>query len=307
MKAIQYKSYGGSEVLIFTETAKPQIRNLTDVLIRVKAATVNPYDIKIRSGLLQKTRPIKFPFVPGSDASGIVEDVGSEATQFKPGDEVMAYTPHGAYAGYLVVKKDNISLKPDFISFAEAASLVVPIGTAQSVLFNEGKLQKGQKVFIQGASGAVGTMMIQMAKAHGAYVIGTASGKGLELLKALGADEAVDYKTQDFTSVVQDADLVVDCVGGETLVKLFQVVRKGGKLLSIIMPPPVGLAQKHEVEIQYISSDLSGKNLEPGLKLLKEGKIKPVISKTFRLEEAAQAQDFVSAGSVNGKVVLLVG
>jgi len=306
MKAIQYKAFGKSDVLELAEVAKPTITNDNEVLIKVKAATINPFDIKVRSGFMQKMMPVQLPFIPGSDPAGIVEAVGAKVSHVKVGDEVLASSTGGAYAEYVIVKDDKVLLKPATLSFAEAASLVVPIGTSQTILFNEGKLAKGQRVFIQGASGAVGGIMIQMAKAIGAYVIGTASGKGLDFIKSLGADEAIDYKTKDFTVTIKDIDLVVDGAGGEAQPKLFETLKKGGKLISIVMPPSAELAAKYGVEAKFISSTINAKTIEPGLQLLKEGKLKPHVSKAFKLEEAAQAQDYVSAGGVNGKVVLEV-
>jgi NADPH:quinone reductase-like Zn-dependent oxidoreductase len=306
MQTIQYQSFGKSDALALAEVAQPQISNDNEVLIQVKAASVNPLDIKIRMGFMQKMRPIQLPFSPGLDAAGIVIAVGAGVSRFKVGDEVMAATMSGAYAEYIVAKEEFISIKPASISFAEAASLVVNIGTAQSILFSEGKLEKGQKVLIQGAAGAVGATMVQLAKNNGIYVITTASGKGLELVKNLGADEVIDYKTQDVTTLVKDIDLVADCAGGDAQSRLFKVIKPGGKLLSIAGIPSPKLAQKYQVEARFVSSNLSAKSLENGLALVQEGKIKPIIAKTFPLAEAAQAQDFVSAGGMNGKVVLVL-
>lgn len=307
MKAIQYQSFGQSDVLALAEVAQPQIINENDVLIQVKAASVNPLDMKIRMGFMQKMRPVQLPFTPGLDAAGVVVAVGAGVGRFKVGDEVMAATMMGAYAEYIVAKEEFVSLKPSNISFVEAASLVVNIGTAQSILFNEGKLEKGQKVLIQGAAGAVGATMVQLAKNNGIYVMATASGKGLELVKSLGADEVIDYKSQDLATLVKDVDLVADCAGGEAQAKLFEVIKPGGKLLSIAGMPSPELAQQYGVEARFVSSDLSAKSLKNGLILVQEGKIKPIVAKTFPLEQAAQAQDVVSAGGINGKVVLEIG
>jgi len=306
MKAIQYNAFGKSDVIELAEIAKPVITHDDEVLIKVKAATVNPFDIKVRSGFMQKMMPIQLPFVPGSDPAGIVEAVGAKVTHVKVGDEVLASSTGGAYAEYVVAKEEKVLLKPAALSFAEASSLVVPLGTSQTILFNEGKLTKGQRVFIQGASGAVGGIMIQMAKAVGAYVIGTASGKGLEYIKSLGADEAIDYKTKDFTAGVKDIDLVVDGAGGQEQAKLFGMLKKGGKLISIVMPLSAELAAQYGVEAKFVSSTINAKTIAPGLQLLKEGKLKPSVSKVFKLAEAAQAQDYVTAGGVQGKVVLEV-
>lgn len=307
MKAIQYLSFGKSNVLALADVPQPTISHDSEVLIQVKAASVNPLDIKVRLGFMQQMRPVQLPFTPGLDVSGIVVAVGAGVSRFKVGDAVMAAMMSGAYAEYVLVKEDFVALKPGNISFAEAASLVVNVGTAQSILFAEGKLEKGQKVLIQGAAGAVGATMVQMAKSHGLYVIATASGKGVALVKSLGADEVIDYKSQDVAALVKDVDLVADCAGGEAQAKLFQVVKSGGKLLSIAGMPSPELAATYGIEARFVSSNLSAKSMENGLNLVREGKILPIVAKTFPLAEAAQAQDAVSAGGVNGKVVLEIG
>jgi NADPH:quinone reductase-like Zn-dependent oxidoreductase len=307
MKAIQYKSFGSSEVIALEEIATPEITNDQDVLIQVKAASVNPLDLKIRMGYMQQIRPVQLPFTPGLDASGIVTAIGSAVTKFKVGDEVIAVTMGNSYAEFVLANENFVVLKPKNISFEQGTSLAVNIGTAQSILFSEGKLESGQKVLIQGAAGAVGATMVQLAKSKGIYVIATASGKGLDLVRSLGADEVIDYKTQNATALVGDIDLVADCAGGESQAQLFEVLKSGGKLLSIAGMPSPELAKKFNVDARFVSSNLSSKSLEYGLTMVSNGKLKPFVSKTFKLEEAAQAQDFVSAGGVNGKVVLLVG
>lgn len=306
MKAIQYKAFGNSNVMEVVEIPQPEINNENEVLIQVKAASVNPLDIKLRSGIMQQIRPVSLPFVPGADVAGIVIATGEKVTQFKAGDQVIAVTREGGYAGYALANESHVAIKPTNTSFEEATSLVVNIGTAQSVLFNEGKLAKGQKVLIQGAAGATGATMVQMAKNAGAYVIATASGQGIALVKSLGADEIIDYKSQDVTVLVKDIDLVADCAGGESQHKLFEVLKSGGKLFSIVNPPSTKLAEKHQVDARFISSNISANSLTAGLALVNEGKLRPIVAKTFKLEEAAQAQDYVSAGGVSGKVVLVV-
>jgi NADPH:quinone reductase-like Zn-dependent oxidoreductase len=304
MKAIQYKSFGKSEVLELVQVDKPGIKE-NEILIKVSATTINPLDMKIRSGYMQKIMPVQFPYTPGLDVSGIVAVIGNKVTRIKVGDEVLA-TPSaaGAYAEYVVAEEDKAALKPANISFNEAAALVIPFSTSHAVLIEAGKIQAGQKVLIHGASGAVGSMMVQLAKTLGAYVIGT--GSDVARIKELGADEAINYKTQDFTTLVKEADLVADLAGGEAQTKSFEVLKKGGKLLSIVMPPSAELAEKFKVEAQFVSSNSSNKILSLGLQLLEEGKIKTIISTVMKLEQAAQAQDLVSAGGVNGKVVLAI-
>lgn len=306
MKAIQYNSFGESNVIELVEIPTPKITSEKDVLIKVKAASVNPLDMKIRMGFMQKMRPVELPYFPGLDASGIVEAIGSEVSNFKVGDEVIAVTMEKAYAEYVVANESFVSKKPTNVSFEEATSLGVNIGTAETILFTEGKMKAGQKVLIQGAAGAAGATMVQMAKNKGLYVIATASGKGLELVKDLGADEVYDYKTQDISELVKEVDLVADCAGGESQRKLFGIIKPGGKLLSIAGMPPADLAKEYHIDARFISSDLTAKNSGNGLSMVNEGTLRPFVSKVFKLEDAAEAQDFLSAGGVNGKVVLKI-
>jgi len=306
MKAIQYKNYGSSDVIEQVEVPSPSIQQENDVLIQVKAAGVNPIDMKIRMGFMKEIRPVEMPFIPGGEAAGVIVAIGAGVTKFKVGDEVIALTMKNAYAQYVVTNENAVLPKPEGLSFEEAASIGVNIGTAQSVLFTEGNLEKGQKVLIQGGGGAAGGAMVQMAKAAGAYIIATASGKGAALAKSLGADEVIDYKLQDVASIAKDVDLVADTAGGEAQGKLFQVLKPGGKLLSIATPPSQELAEQYQVKAYFVASDISPKSLQKGIDLLAAGKFKPIVSKVFKLEEAAIAQDFLTAGGVNGKVVLLV-
>lgn len=304
MKAIQYKEYGRSNVIEYVEVPKPLIQGENDILIKVKAAGINPIDMKIRMGFMKVTRPVEMPFIPGGEASGFIVEVGAKVSKFKVGDEVVALTRKHAYAEYVLANEDLVVLKPESLSFEEASSISVTIGTAQSVLFTEGKLEKGQTVLIQGGGGAVGAAMVQMAKASGAYVIATASGNGVALAKSLGADEVIDYKIDDVVDMVNNIDLVADIAGGEDQAKLFQLLRPGGTLLSIVVPPSQELAQQYKVRAGFVASDISAKTLQNGIDLINAGKFRTVVSKTFRLEDAAIAQDFLSAGGVNGKIVL---
>lgn len=306
MKAIQYRTYGSSDVIEQVEVPIPSIQSENDVLIKVKAAGINPIDMKIRMGFMKQIRPVEMPFRPGGEAAGIIAAVGKDVTKFKIGDQVIALTKKNSYAEYLTANENLVLLKPESLSFEEAATIGVNIGTSQSVLFTAGKLEKGQKVLIQGGGGAVGGAMIQMAKAVGAYVIATASGEGVILAKKLGADEVIDYKLNDVTTIVKDIDLVADTAGGDAQGKLFEVLKAGGKLLSIATEPSQDLAQQYNVTAYFVASDISPENLKRGIDLLEDGKFVPVVSKTFKLEYAAIAQDFLAAGGVNGKVVLLV-
>jgi NADPH:quinone reductase-like Zn-dependent oxidoreductase len=248
--------------------------------------------------------PITLPYIPGSDVSGIVEAVGNKVSRNKAGDKVYATTYGGTYAEYISLNEEQVAIIPNNISVNEAAALAIPLTTAYTLLVEAGTLQKGQKVLIHGASGGVGSIMVQMAKALGAYIIGTASGAELDRVKALGADEVIDYKTQDFTAIVKDVDIVADLVGGETQTKSFEVLKKDGKLISTVMPPSAELAEKYQVTAQFIMSNPSYKKLDYCKPFILEGKIKAQIATTMKLEQAAEAQDLVSKGGVNGKLVL---
>ena len=303
MKAIQYKSFGGSEVIMLSEIAKPDLQD-DEVFIKAAAVTVNPADVKFRTGSLQSRMPIQLPFTPGLDVAGTVEAVGKNVSRIKVGDKVFGGKFGGTYAEYVTLKEAVTSTIPSNCSLNEAASLVVSLVTAYSFLIENGDVKAGQRILIQGAAGGTGSTILQMAKALGAYVIGTASADGMNLAKSLGADEVINYKTQDFTTLVKDVDLIIDMVGGETQNRSFGCLKKGGKLLSAVMPPSQELAQQYGVEAKFISSGYTFQKLDFGKNLVEQGLIKPQIAKVMKLEEAAKAQDIVSAGGIDGKVVL---
>ncbi|MBC8985082.1 NADP-dependent oxidoreductase [Pedobacter sp. N36a] len=303
MKAIQFHSYGDSSVLQLEEVAKP-VPKAHEVLIKVVATTINPFDIKNRAGAMKAFVPIKFPHIPGTDASGMVESIGSAVTRIKVGDLVFATATHGTYAEYVCINEETVSLIPDHVSMNEAAALAVPLNTAYSILVETGHLHPGERVLIHGAAGGVGNIVLQMAKALGAYVIATASGLGLVRIHDLGADEVIDYKAQDFSELVENLDMIVDLVGGETQLKSYPLVKKGGKLLSIVMPTDDQLALKHGITAKFISARGDHKKLDFGKRLVESHKIQVEIAKIMNLSDAAEAQDLVSAGGVNGKIVL---
>ncbi|EOR95420.1 putative NADPH:quinone reductase (alcohol dehydrogenase superfamily) [Arcticibacter svalbardensis MN12-7] len=305
MKSIQYTKYGGPEVITLSEVEKPQPKE-NEVLIRVAATTVNPFEIKIRSGSMKQQIPVHFPFIPGGDVAGTVEAIGDQVTRINVGDKVFATTFGDTYAEYIAIDAAKVTTIPNNVTMNEAAALAVPLVTAYTFLVEQGKVQQGQTVLIQGAGGAVGAVMVQMAKALGAKVTGTASGDGVALVRALGAEEVIDYKTQDFTKLVKDVDLVIDLVGGETQIKSFEVIKKNGLLLSAVMPPSPELAEKYGISAGFTSSAPAFEKLDYGKQMVEEGKIKPEIAKVLPLDKAAEAQELVSKGGLNGKVVLVV-
>lgn len=303
MKTIQYTAFGGSDVIKMAESEKPDLKD-DEVLIKAAAVTVNPADIKFRTGSMQERMPVQLPFTPGLDVAGTVEAIGSKVVRIKVGDKVFGGKFGGTYAQYVVLKEEHTGIVPSNVSLNEAAALIVSLVTAYSFLVEHGEVEPGQRLLIQGIAGGTGAVILQMAKVLGLYVIGTASASGLEMAKSLGADEVINYKTQDFTTLVKDVDLVIDMVGGETQAKSFGVLKKGGKLLSAVMPPSQELAQQYGVEAKFVSSTYTYKKLDYGKQLVEDGRIKPQIAKTMKLEETAEAQDIVSAGGIDGKIVL---
>ncbi len=305
MKAIQYTAFGGSEVLQLNQIAKPVIKD-DEVLVKIKATTVNPMDMKFRNGSLQKAMPIELPYTPGLDVAGTVEKIGKNVKRFKIGDAVFGTTFGGTYAENISLNENQLAIQPQHTSHFESAALAIPLTTAYSILVENAQLKAGEKVLIHGAAGGVGSIALQMAKAIGAYVIGTASGSGLDLIKSLGADEVIDYKSQDFSTIVSDMDLVVDLVGGETQAKSFGILKKDGKLLSTVHPPSEEMAKNFSVDARFVFSKPSFQKLDFGKKMVEEGKIKTQVAQVMNLENAAIAQDLISSGGVNGKIVLEV-
>src|SRR5438552_10859432 len=237
MRAVQVHHYGGPEQLKLEEKPRPQPQT-GEVLVRVYAAGVNPIDWKIRQGLMKESRPVTFPYTPGIEVAGLVEDIGPTETTFEIGQAVFGQIAEGAYAEFLTVPVEALALKPKTLNFVEAATVPVGATTAWRALFDNGRLTSGQRVLIQGAAGGVGLFAVQLAKWKGAQVICTASTANLDFVRSLGADTVVDYTTTPVESVVQDVDLVLDGVGGETLLSSLATIRHGGTLISLAGLPP---------------------------------------------------------------------
>ncbi|HET8841940.1 MAG TPA: NADP-dependent oxidoreductase, partial [Ktedonobacteraceae bacterium] len=216
MKAIRVRSYGGPEHLKLEEIFRPEPQ-AGEVLMRVYAAGVNPIDWKIRQGFMKDFQPMTFPYTPGIEAAGVVEQLGPGVTGFEIGQAVFGQAALGAYAEYLIVQATALAPKPESLSFEQAAGIPVGASTAWRTLFENGHLTVGQRVLIQGAAGGVGQFAVQLARWKGATVIGTASPANVEFVRQLGADIVVDYTTTPVEQVITDADLVLDTVGGETL------------------------------------------------------------------------------------------
>ena len=304
MKAIRIHQYGGPEVLAQVEMKCPT-PGPDEVLIKVRAASVNPLDWKMRAGLVKEIFPLTFPATLGRDVSGIVEEAGDNVTQFKRGDEVYALVS-GGYAEYVVAKETAVAKKPRTLDHVQAAAVPAVGLTAFQALFEVAQLSAGQKVLIHAAAGGVGNFAVQLAKARGAYVIGTASSKNHPLLNDLGVDQAVDYRKTRFEDVVRDVDVVLDTVGGETQERSFKVLKKGGILVSLVQPPSQESATKYGVRALFYGGHASSSDLAEIAKLIDDGKVKTVVETVLPLAEVRRAHELSETGHARGKIVLKV-
>ena len=312
MKAIIIEKGGGVEELKLKEIEKPFV-NSNEVLIKVKALSINPVDVKTRAGKafygkLEQEDPI----ILGWDVSGIVEEVGADVTKFKKGDAVFGmvnFPGHGkAYAEYVASPADHLALKPESISFEEAAATTLAALTAYQDLVHQAGVTAGQKVLVHAASGGVGHYAVQIAKSLGAYVIGSSSGANRDFVLGLGADEHIDYKSQDFEDVVSDVDLVIEIVGGDHIKRSIQVIKEGGTLVSNLglNEEAATLAKEKGVKgIAYLVQS-NGDDMEQLAKLLASGKVKAHVSKTYAFELLPESHKQVETGHTVGKVVVVI-
>jgi NADPH:quinone reductase-like Zn-dependent oxidoreductase len=332
MKAFIVKKYGKKEKLEFLDVAEPTLAQ-DEVLIQVYAAGVNVIDLKIRDGDFKRILPHKTPFTLGYDVAGIIMQIGNNVTKFKVGDEVYS-SPRsnraGTFAELVAVNQVDIALKPKNLSMEEAASIPLVGLTAWQVLVERTNVKKGQKVFIQAGSGGVGTFAIQLAKHLGAYIATTTSVDNFEMVKKLGADVIIDYRKDDFETILKEYDVVLNSQNEETLQKSLRILKKGGSAISITGPADVdfakvikanfivqmviyfmsrkiqNLAKKLDVRYSFLFMRANGQQLSQIAKLIESGVIKPVIDKVFPFEQTNEALGYVGAGRSKGKVVIKV-
>jgi len=306
MKAVEIHKNGGPEELKFEETAKPSI-NPDDVLVKVYASGVNPVDYKIRRG--DGRYKGFFPRILGWDLSGVIEQTGSKVQGWKPGDAVYGrpdINRNGTYAEYVAVRANEIARKPESIDHTAAAGVALAGLTAWQGLFQHGQLQPEQRVLIHGASGGVGVFAVQFAKWKGAYVIGTASGKNREFVEELGADDVIDYETEDFSTLLSDIDLVFDTRGGKVQQDSVKVLKPGGVLVSTVgIQDPDVLKSKNIRGVAYMAQSVPA-DLEQIASLIDSGVVIPVVSRIMPLKDAAEAQRLSEEGHTRGKIVLQV-
>ncbi|MEU6313391.1 NADP-dependent oxidoreductase [Streptomyces sp. NPDC047014] len=306
MRAIVVNEWGGPENLVEREIDRPE-PGLGEVLVRVHAAGVNPVDWKTRaSGALITWG--ETPIV-GWDVSGTVEAVGPGVTLWAPGDEVygMPHFPRqaGAYAEYVVAPARHFARKPASLDHVQAAALPLAALTAWQALVDTAGVTAGQRVLVHAAAGGVGHLAVQIAKARGAYVIGTASAAKHEVLRELGADELIDYRSADFAEAVADVDVVLDALGGDTAERSLKVLRPGGHLVSLPGPDsvPSGVDAVHA---SWVLVEPDPKGLEAIAELADKGLLKPLVETVLPLAEAARAHEIGEQGRTTGKIVLTV-
>jgi NADPH:quinone reductase-like Zn-dependent oxidoreductase len=288
MKAVRVLEYGGE--LEFDNIATPTIAS-DEILVKVKSTAVNHLDLVKVSGTARQILPIDLPWIPGHEFSGVVEQIGSDVTEYAPGDAVFAANETGgAYAEYVAAKQALIAKKPASLSFEEAASVPVAAQTAWQGIFTHGHLEKGQTILIHGGAGAVGAYAVQLASHAGATAIATASGHDEAYVKSIGASRVIDYREAEFEKVLQEkVDVVFDLIGGDTQMRSFLVLKKGGHLVSAVQPVSQEESAKHGVSGEMMrlapSGDVLGKIARP----LEEGTIRPDVATVYALEDAAQA------------------
>ena len=330
MKAFVLERYGKKSALQSTELPVPALRD-DEVLVEVHAAGVNLLDAKIRDGEFKLILPYRLPLILGHDVAGVVVKVGPRVRQFKPGDEVYARADDfriGTFAEFVPVKEASLAFKPANLSMVEAASIPLVGLTVWQALVERAGLKKGQKVFIQAGSGGVGTFAIQLARHLGATVATTTSAGNTALVKGLGADVVVDYKTQDFEDALHDYDVVLHSQDGPTLAKSLRVLQAGGQLISISGPPDPAFgkesgasgfmrlairllsasvrrkAQGRGIGYSFLFMKANGAQLQEITRLIESGTIRAVVDQVFPFEATNEALAYIAAGRAKGKVVI---
>ncbi|WP_207426092.1 NADP-dependent oxidoreductase [Pedobacter sp. SYSU D00535] len=311
MKAAVYKEFGSADKIALEQIAVPELKE-GEVLIRIRAAGVNPVDSAVREGYLQSFIPVEFPAIPGWDVAGVVEDRAYSARRFEPGDEVYAYArrpvvQHGTFAEYIVLPESYLALKPRTLTFSEAAGIPLVGLTAMQSLIDAGRLQEGQVVLILGASGGIGTMGIQIAKEKGAKVVGVASQTNHEYMKELGADHTIDYRDTDIAAELRDlfgegVDLIFDAASGETLQKSLASLKPDGKLVSILN---TGEDLPKDLNFKYVFVEPNSRQLEALAEMADRGKLKVHLSNWYPLAEAAAAMRQIETHHTKGKIVIV--
>jgi NADPH:quinone reductase-like Zn-dependent oxidoreductase len=332
MKALTFQRYGKSPDIGFADVPRPTLKP-DELMVQVHAAGLNPIDNMIPTGTFKPVLRFQLPATLGSDLAGVVTEVGSNVTRFKPGDAVFASIfdlGTGAIAEYAVVPESAAALKPANLDFVQAASIPMVGLTAWQALKERAQLTRGQKVFIPAGSGGIGTFAIQLAKVFGAHVGTNTSTGNVPLVSSLGADEVVDYKKQDFEKVLRGYDVVLGTIRGDAIEKSIDILKPGGKIVSLIGPLDAAfararhlnfvltwvfglmsrkimrLAKKRDVSYSFLFMRPDGARLAEIGELLQTERIRPVIDKVFPFDQAKEALEYLAQGRSKGKVVVQV-
>ncbi|MGY3847507.1 NADP-dependent oxidoreductase [Streptomyces hydrogenans] len=331
MKAFMVEKYGDATGMRAAEMPDPQV-GADDVLVKIHAASVNPLDMKIRNGDLKAILPYRLPLVLGNDLAGTVVRVGSSVDRFAVGDEVYARPDKdriGTFAELLAVHQDDLAPKPATLTMTEAASLPLVALTAWQALVERANVQPGQKVLIHAGAGGLGSIAVQLAKALGAHVATTASTAKVGLVKELGADEVIDYRTQNFEEILDGYDIVLDSLGGENLAKSLRILKPGGLAISVAGPPDPATARelgsnpvlrlaitalsaktrrqakRLGVTYSFLFMKASGDQLRELAPLLDSGKIRPVVDTVFPFDDTLHAMEYVEKGRAKASKVVV--
>lgn len=307
MKAAQYSNYGGPEVLKIAEISLPEPGE-GQLLVRVQAAAINPFDAKLRQGNMKDDIPLELPVTIGGDFSGIVSKAAKGSTEFREGDEVYGSANilgggSGSVAEYAAVNLKNIALKPASLSHAEAAAIVL-VGVSAYDVIDKMNLSNGKKVLIQGGAGGIGSAAIQYAKSLGAHVATTCRSAEKDFVTGLGADLAIDFENEHFEDILHDYDAVLDTAGGDVYRRSFSILRRGGIIVSMNEQPNEQLAAKHGVTAVHQNTRVSAETLARLSEITDKGIITPKVDRIFPLNEAAQAYSHMETGHPKGKVVI---
>ncbi len=306
MKAVRIHAFGSADVMQLEEVPKPQ-PGADEVLIKVRAASVNPVDYKIRSGEF-KSIDMMMPLTLGRDISGTVESVGRDVADLKIGDEVYALLDrkHGGYAEFVVTTCEGVALKPASIDHVHAAAVPLAATTAWQGLFDHGRLKEGERVLIHGAAGGVGHFAVQFAKDHGAHVIATARAEDGDLLRELGADEIIDSKGERFEERTHDIDLVLDLVAGEIQQRSWKALKEGGRIVSTLQLPSQVEAARHHAEGEAFMAEPNHDELTEIGRLIDAGRVRVVVQQILPLYEVRRAHEHMEHDHVRGKMVLAI-
>lgn len=315
MKAAIINEFGDAEVLKITELDKPRV-NEDQVLIRVMAAGINPVDTKVRAGTSGISKKIKLPVILGWDVSGIIETVGKNVNDFKPGDAVFGCIGFPAlgngYAEYTLADPKLLAKKPANITFEEAAAVPLAGLTAYQAINEHLKVTSTQKILIQAAAGGVGHLAVQFAKLNGAFVIGTGSEKSENLVKKLGVNEFIDYKKQKFETLVSNLDAALDAMGGDILYRSISCVKTGGKVVCLPSstkddPKAIEIAREKSIELSWPMMYADGSQMNIIARLMEEKKLKVVVDRIFTLDQIVWAHKTVETHGTHGKIVVRIG